>query len=94
MILTWKVDHNNMYEQRLPNQNRIVLVEIIVAIVKEHAVEPLMLSVPDVDDEASVVAAILGHRQRNHLKDRFLFCLDNSCLRKCQPPLHTRPRLD
>ena len=49
--------------------------EIVVAIVKEHAVEPLMLSVPDVDDEASVVAAILGHCQRNHLEDRYLFCL-------------------
>ena len=49
--------------------------EIVVAIVKDHAVEPLMLSVPDVDDEASVVAAILGHCQRNHLEDRYLFCL-------------------
>ena len=49
--------------------------EVIVAIVKEHAVEPLVLGVPDVDDEASVVAAILGHCQRNHLQDKFQFCL-------------------
>ena len=46
----------------------VVPVEIVVAIVEEHAVESFMLGVPDVDHKACLVTAIIRHSQRNHLK--------------------------
>ena len=45
-----------------------VPVEIIVAVVEEHAVESFMLGVPNVDHKACLETAIIRHGQRNHLQ--------------------------